>query len=154
MPATPSAGNSISSEPPPAATMRSTARRHPSRRSSPFTSSESPQSRCQPVPETLVNSIEEGLTADGPATLRNAQAVKSGDFESVWFIAADIQAAGIEGAGDIGVWAIGGTLESPGLTLAVDAVANESSDWPDDGETDFQLSIAYDGVSEAKECAE
>jgi len=42
------------------------------------------------VPKALVSGIETGLTVQGGGTLKNAQAVKSEDFENVYFISAEI----------------------------------------------------------------
>src|SRR6266511_3809353 len=61
-------------------------------------------SRCLDVPAALLNSIEDGLTTNGPGSLRHGQAVKSTvTFESpgrppqaVYMVAADIQAAGMD----------------------------------------------------------
>jgi hypothetical protein len=38
--------------------------------------------------------------------LRDGFIVRSGDFEKVYMVAADIQGPGLERAGDVGVWAI------------------------------------------------
>jgi hypothetical protein len=68
--------------------------------------------RCQVAPQELVSSIAEGLTAQGGATLRNGQVVKSSMTftipgrtpDPVYMVAADIQAAGMEGTDDVAVW--------------------------------------------------
>lgn len=110
-------------------------------------------SRCEPVDDALVDGISEGLTVDGGGSLRNAQAVRSGDYKKVWFIAADIQGPGLEGSEDIGIWATN-SLVGEGLIMAVGGYATEFSDWGDGGQTDAQLSTSDDGAQEARGCVE
>jgi hypothetical protein len=113
--------------------------------------------RCRNVPPGLVQAIETGLTVTGGGTLTNAKAVKSDDFKRVYFISADIEGSGMEGANsdDIGTWAKSGPLRvGGGLIFAVDATANEFSDWGDGRKTDAQLSMEDDGAEESKECVE
>src|SRR6266545_3747364 len=95
-------------------------------------------SRCLDVPAALLNSIEDGLTTNGPGSLRHGQAVKSTvTFESpgrppqaVYMVAADIQAAGMEGP---------------------DGLAKEFSDWSADN-TRVEFNTTDDGVNQAREC--
>jgi hypothetical protein len=111
--------------------------------------------RCENVPPGLVQGIATGLTVGGGGTLTNAKAVKSNDFERVYFISADIDGPGLEGPDDIGTWAKSGPLRvGGGLILSVDAVAKEFSDWGDGGSTDAMLSMDDDGAEESKECVE
>jgi hypothetical protein len=107
--------------------------------------------RCEPVPPDVVAGIEEGLTMTG-GTLRGAQAVRSGDFEQVWFVAADIQAAGLEGNSDIAVWAMN-DISAPGagLTIAVNGIAKEFSDWGAADQSD-RFTPDDDGIAEAEQC--
>lgn len=110
--------------------------------------------RCEPVSRALLDGIETGLTVSGGGSLSSGQAVRSDDFEQVWFVAAEIDGPGLEGDGDIGLWATnsvpGGSPE--GLIFAVDAIAREFSDWGAGGATDAQLSTGDDGASEAVDC--
>jgi hypothetical protein len=112
--------------------------------------------RCDNVPPALTQAIAEGLTlTGGGGTLTNAKAVKSNDYQRVYFISADIDGPGLEGSDDIGTWAQNGPLRvGGGLTLSVDNVAIEFSDWPDAGTTDFMLSMQDDGAEESKDCVE
>jgi hypothetical protein len=112
--------------------------------------------RCENVPQALVDAMEEGLeVTGGGGTLTNAKAVKSNDFERVYFISADIDGPGLEGPDDIGTWAKSGPLRvGEGLILAVDGVANEFSDWGDGRKTDAMLSMDNDGAEESKDCVE
>lgn len=109
--------------------------------------------RCKPVNGALVSAISEGPTVDGVGGLRNAQAVQSDDFESAYFVAADLQGEGLEGANDIGVW-VTNDLQAPSSVYAVDEVAKEFSDWGDGGQTEAGFSINDDGAQEARGCAE
>jgi hypothetical protein len=111
--------------------------------------------RCDAAPKPLVDAIATGLTVQGGGTLRQAQAVKSEDFERVYFVSAEIDGAGMEGLGDIGTWAKSGPLRvGGGLILSVDPAAIEFSDWGDGGKTDAQLSMEDDGAEASRECVE
>jgi hypothetical protein len=109
-------------------------------------------SRCEKVSRALLDGIAEGLTVTGGGSLRNGYAVKSNDFSKVYMVAADIQGAGMEGTGEVGVWATN-SLELGGLIFAVDSFAKQFSDWGHGDETDANITPSSDGVSEAKECA-
>jgi hypothetical protein len=108
--------------------------------------------RCEKVSSAALNAIAEGLTVTGGGTLREGYAVKSKDFNQVYMVAADIQGTGMEGNGEIGVWATN-SLDGSGSIFAVDRVAKEFSDWGHGDTTDANITPSSDGVSEAKECA-
>lgn len=108
------------------------------------------EARCVDVPRDAMDRISEGLTGD--VRLTSAVAVRSGDYEEVYMIAGELDGPGLEGEGDVGVWASNSLEPGGGLTLAVDGVANEFSDWPDGGGTDAEMSVTDDGVSEARDC--
>lgn len=108
--------------------------------------------RCERVSSAVLNAIAEGLTVEGGGTLRNGYAVKSDDFSKVYMVAADIQGAGMEGDGEVGVWATN-SLDGAGLIFAVDGLAKEFSDWGHGDTTDAHITQSSDGVAEAKECA-
>jgi hypothetical protein len=108
--------------------------------------------RCELVSSAVLNAIAEGLTVTGGGTLRNGYAVKSDDFSKVYMVAADIQGTGMEGDGEIGVWATN-SLDGAGLIFAVDSFAKEFSDWGHGDTTDANITASSDGVAEAKECA-
>jgi hypothetical protein len=108
--------------------------------------------RCEKVSSAVLNAIAEGLTVTGGGTLREGYAVKSKDFNQVYMIAADIQGTGMEGNGEIGVWATN-SLDGAGGIFAVDGVAKEFSDWGHGDTTDAHITQSSDGVAEAKECA-
>lgn len=108
--------------------------------------------RCVVVRPVILRAIEEGLTVSGGGSLRNGRAVRSRDFERAYFVAAEIQGAGMEGRGDIGVWVTNRLNEARGF-FSVNGSANEFSDWGDGGRTDAAFSMSDDGASEAEECA-
>jgi hypothetical protein len=107
--------------------------------------------RCSPASPALLSAISQGLTVQGGGTLQAGYTVKSADYEKVWMVAAEINGAGMDGVGDVGLWATN-DLNGAGMIFAVDGMANEFSDWADGRATDAQLSISDDGASEAKEC--
>ena len=108
------------------------------------------ESRCLAVSAAKIESILP-LTAFGGGTLRDAYAVKSLDYSKVWFIAAEMDFAGGEGDGEIGVWATN-DLEPVVGFYSVNFVALEFTDWADGPKSDAQLSMSDDGASEAEEC--
>jgi hypothetical protein len=107
--------------------------------------------RCLNVPPTVITSIRSRLTAQGRPSLRYAQAVKSADFESAYFVSADIQAVGLDGSDDVATWATN-RLRVGGLIYSVDAFANKFSLWPDGYQTNAKLTMIDDGAELSKEC--
>lgn len=111
-----------------------------------------PGSRCESVPADIVAGIESGLTVAGGASLRGAKAVRSQDYQKVWFVAADIQGDGMEGNSQIAVWATNSIASAgAGMIFAADGLAKEFSEWGAAGIGD-QFSVTDEGVAEAKEC--
>ena len=108
--------------------------------------------RCEAVAQAVVAAMAEGLTVEGGGSLRNAMAVRSGDFEKVWFLAADLQGPGLESSQDIAVWATN-DIVGLGSVFSVDEVAKEFSQWGDGGRTDADLTMDDDGAEEAAQCA-
>jgi hypothetical protein len=112
----------------------------------------SPSARCLPVPPHVLTSISQGLTIEGGGTLRNAKAVKSDSYQNVYFISADLQGAGLEGSDDLATFARNG-LDDMGLVIAVDAVANEFSDWADGRIMTSPITMSDDGARQSQDCA-
>lgn len=113
---------------------------------------EAKSERCLDVPPEIVDTILAGLTVTGGGTLRDAQMVKSSDFEAIWFVSAEIDGSQIEGDGEIGTWATNAPKDGYGLTYSVDGYAKEFSDWGDGGKTDANFSMSDDGAEESKDC--
>ena len=104
-------------------------------------------SRCSPAASALVSAIEAGLTVSGGGSLSNAHIVRSGDFENVHFVAAQIEGEGMSNA--VGVWATNGP-DGTGSIFAANAMATEFSDWG----SGPGFTSSDDGLAEARECAE
>jgi len=109
---------------------------------------------CESVSADFLDGIETGLTVQGGGSLGAASAVKSGDFESVWFVAAEINGSGMEGSGEVGVWATNSDPSGPvsGTIYAVNGFATEFSDWGEGATTDAGITMADDGAQEAESC--
>jgi hypothetical protein len=108
---------------------------------------------CGRASAALINAIETGLEVDGGGSLRRGFIVRSKDFSKVFMVAAEIDGSGLRQKGDVGVWATN-SRQGDGLIMAVDAVAQEFSDWGDADKTDAAIESSADGVAQAKECAE
>jgi len=120
----------------------------------PNTTTSDTRSRCVAVRRGVLHAIASGLTVQG-GSLSKGAAVKSEDFEKVWFVAAEIDGAGgLEGTGEIGVWATNAdpSRGPSGSIFSVDGFAKEFSDWGDGSTTDATLSMSDDGAQEAVEC--
>ena len=107
--------------------------------------------RCLEVSEKVVkNYLEEGLNTEG-ITLLNAKAVKSNDFENVYFISADMQGAGLENEDDI-VTLTTNSLEGDGIFMSVNPAAIEFFVFPDASATDAKATMSNDGAKESQTC--
>ena len=107
---------------------------------------------CLDVPSELVDGIATGLTVSGEGMLTHAQAVRSQDYQRIFFVAAEINGPGLSGNGDIGLWVTNSLEAGGGLIFAVDAMANEFSDWGDGRTTSSAFSLSDHGAREAMEC--
>lgn len=107
-------------------------------------------SRCLPVAAEVVEAIESGLL-DGN-TLRSARAVKSDDYVNIYFVSAEIDGPGVEGAGEVGTWALNRIDSVAGLIFAVGGHAHQFSDWGHGEKTDAEFSLARDGAEESRAC--
>lgn len=107
---------------------------------------------CITVSRSLLDDLEHGLTVTGGGSLRDGVAVRSQDHENVWYLAAEIDGEGMNESGDVGVWATSRnpTTNSPGLLFAVDAFAQEFSDWGSGPPETF--SSGDRGVRSARDC--
>jgi hypothetical protein len=109
---------------------------------------------CERASRVLLAAIATGLeVTGGKGTLSRGFVARSTDFEKVYFVAGEIQGPGLEGKGDVGVWATN-SKRAEGLIMAVDGVAQEFSDWGDADKTDAAIDQSADGVEEARACAE
>lgn len=108
--------------------------------------------KCEDVPADIVASLQEGANTKG-TTLRNAKAVKSNDFESVYFISADLQGAGLEGSEDIATFTTNKLENGGGILMSVNNVAKEFFVFPDASTTDAKATMSDDGASQSQTCA-
>ncbi|GEM_PF-4067896 len=115
------------------------------------TSTVAPQvsSRCEEVPEIVVTTIASRL--NGGTSLKNAKAVKSSDFTSVYFVSALIIGPGIQEGTALGTWATN-RLDGTGIILTADSFAKEFSDWPEGSKTDARIAMSQDGARPSQAC--
>lgn len=111
-----------------------------------------PASRCAAAPAALVAAISTGLDIVGGGSLRNVYAVKSADFEKVWFVSGDLEGSGLEGADDVATWVTNDLSGGGGLIYAVGGMATQFSDWGDGGQTDAAFSLSDDGAQASADC--
>ncbi|WP_217182596.1 hypothetical protein [Streptomyces sp. AC495_CC817] len=103
---------------------------------------------CIDVPAEIMARIAEGAN-DYPIEPVAAAGVRSLSFDDATIIAMTFTSP--DGEESTGAWAIGGTVDAPGMTLAVDAMAQTVTDWP--GEVKGKkLDVTEDGVAEATSC--
>jgi hypothetical protein len=95
------------------------------------------------------------LKPETGATLRAAQAVRSPDHGSAWYVAADLEGPGLESADEIAVW-LTNSIDptAPGMVLSVGGMATGFSDAPDGATTDAMTSITDTGAQAAIGCVE
>lgn len=101
--------------------------------------------RCQVVSESVVARVSAGITP-GVVLVQPVYAVKSGDFNSVYFV------AGKTKSGNTAVWATN-NLGEGGLTYSINVTALGISDWGDGGTTDAKITMDADGAKVAEACA-
>lgn len=113
--------------------------------------------RCLPVPKALTDALEDGLRKKGkdtgiePTGIGKGAAVKSDDFEKVFYVSAPI-----EGPDQVGTWATNSLKVGEGLIIAADSVAMEFTDWgaaaqPGSPAAEVQ-GLENDGAQESRDC--
>ncbi len=118
------------------------------------TATETKSSRCVPATDEQMDAIRTGMDSLHPLnTVKSGWAVKSNDYENVWFVAAKIYGDGMEDGAGPGLWAMGGTPSEPNGIFSVDGFALEFSTWADGPKSDFAISTFDDGAQEALLCA-
>jgi hypothetical protein len=115
-------------------------------------------SLCESVRPWLKRAIASGLTVQGGGTLGKAAAVRSDDFEKVWYVSAVIRGPGL-GTDTIGTWATNrdpSAAENPGLIIGADAIAREFSDWgaaaSEDSPAGQVIGLDNHGAQESRDC--
>ena len=117
-------------------------------------SESSPSSQCESVPASMVSVLADALTVGGGGSIGNAAAVRSGSFERLYFIAAEIDGPGLEERGDIGVWASNRLEGGAGMIFSVNAMAEEFSQFGSGRTTDANITMSDDGARAAEDCVE
>lgn len=111
-------------------------------------------SRCEPASgaqvQTLRSAIQDEQARNG---IENVYAVRSKDFQRVWMVAGGITGDGIKAGQAIGVWAMNGEKDSPGLTFSVNYMAKEFSGFGLGSGTKAAITMNDDGAKEAEACA-
>jgi hypothetical protein len=116
--------------------------------------------RCLRVPTALKEGIASGLRPRGKETrfkttgdLGKAAAVRSDDFEKVFYVSAVI-----EGPDVVGTWATNSLKVGEGLILAAEPVAMEYSDWGEAAQPGSAAAevrgLQNDGAQESQDCVE
>jgi hypothetical protein len=110
--------------------------------------------RCVSSSSAQLDSIRAGVKDIDPNNdVKTGWAVKSNDFDNVWFVSAKIYGTGMKNGSGPGVWAVSGDQNSPGMILSVDGYAKQFSSYPDAGKTDASITMSDDGANEAQSCA-
>ena len=112
---------------------------------------EVPAPDCIEVSQQKLSEMQIGMNEG--LTLRNAWAVKSGAHENAWFVSAEIDGPGLEGAGHVGTWFVT-PLAGAGMILAVPEVATEFSQFGNASTTDAQATMSDAGARDSRRCVE
>jgi len=109
---------------------------------------------CEKLSTEMVKTIASALSISGGGDLEvsTARAVKSKDFDNVYFIAAEIQGMGMEGNGEIGLWSSNSLQAGKGMLFSVNSLAVEFSTYPDGRRSKAHLSQYDHGGQEAIQC--
>lgn len=110
-----------------------------------------PSARCVEVSAAKLSEIESKLTIIGGGSLKDGRAVKSEDFDNIYFIAAEIEGPGFYENGQFGLWAAESLEPGQGKIYSVNTRAKAHSDWPD---ADASITQRSDGAEEAMACVD
>lgn len=103
---------------------------------------------CIKLSDSVMNAIASGEEDGVGMSPKVGYAIKSTDFNNVYFLAIEFGASGIEN--QVGVWARNG-IES-GIIMSVDGTAKSFTVWPDASSTDAQISGADRNIDLVKSC--
>ena len=103
-------------------------------------------------PTEILNGNESGT---GKLTLVSAAAIRSSDFNNVYFVAVKFKATGV--GNQTGVWAVNGKLpqkaeDLSGLTLAINPIAQKFTVWPKGNKTNAKIAMNDRSVAEVIKC--
>ncbi len=108
--------------------------------------------RCLPVPSSMAQVLADSLTVQGGGSISATAAVRSEDFDNIYFISAEIDGPGMEGTGDVGVWSSNRLEGGQGMIFAVNGIANEFSVFPSGPDSSANITMSDDGAQEAASC--
>jgi hypothetical protein len=109
-----------------------------------------PSSDCVSVSAAMMDAVASGAQDRTGLMPVAAAAVKSPDFSSVYFVAMEFSATGIDN--QVGVWATNSLTPGDGLILSASSMAKEFTVWPDAAATDAAISAGDPGIRAAEAC--
>jgi len=107
--------------------------------------------RCESPSRRLLNNIASGLEVSGGGTIGRGGAVRSGAHSNGYFVAAEIQGAGMDD--QVAVW-FTNRLDGSGMLFSVDNMAQEFSVFPDAGRTVAEATMSDPGARESRTCVQ
>ena len=111
-------------------------------------------SRCNPASEAQAAAIRAAVQdTQAGNDVDQLYQVKSKDFERVYMLAGQITGEGIDPGDAVGVWAVSGEPDKPGMILSVEGFAHQFSGFPLGSTTDAEADMTSDGAAEALACA-
>jgi hypothetical protein len=115
-----------------------------------------PPADCIAVSQSTIDAINTGVAAISSGnSIIEAYAVKAGERENVYFIAADITGEGISPGDAQALWATNGDVTADahsGVIFSINSFATTFSDWADGAQSDAALSSSEEGAQEALDC--
>lgn len=105
--------------------------------------------RCESVSQEVQDALIVGVDASG-VHLTTFEAVKSKDFDTVYFVAANLEGEGMDD-GQIVVFATN-DIEHVATMMSVNSMAQEFFVWPDADSTDAHITMDDDGADESVDC--
>lgn len=110
------------------------------------------QQRCEPADPFVMSAIAEGLHSPEQTRLSRGQAVRSRDFESLWFLATVVAGPQVDD-GTVVLWAVDRNDGDVHTVFAVDEAADELSMWGDVAEPSDPPLPSDDGAADALACS-
>jgi hypothetical protein len=108
---------------------------------------------CQKASPQQFERINSGIQSfDNRYHIKEAYAIKAEEHNDWYYVAAMVYGPDV-GDGVMGVWAISGTPDNPGISLSLGAVTSLFTRYPEADTTKFAISYTDRGAYEAKSCA-
>lgn len=104
---------------------------------------------CLDVPRALLDLIESTLTVYGGGTIPTGKAVRSRDYERIFFVSVRIEGAGMNGT--VATFATN-RLDGTGVVYSVDGAAREFSQLGYGGTTQAEITMARSGARASQRC--